>query len=111
MGTGALLDRVAYQEAIWCLGRSVICHVQGLLFENTLKTLSLTPGPFLGISANFLHNSLVSCVLDTPSGPLWPLQTSILGRVVGIVLVASFASGDEASPHTQKAAYLYHSSL
>lgn len=31
MGTGALLDRVAYQEAIWCLGRSVVCHVQGLL--------------------------------------------------------------------------------
>ena len=38
MGIGALLDRVAYQEAIWCLGRSVICHVQGLLFKNTLKS-------------------------------------------------------------------------
>lgn len=43
----------------------------------------------MGISANFLHNSLVSYVLDTPSGPLWPLQTSILGGAGGIVLVAS----------------------
>ena len=62
MGVGALLDRVAYQEAIWCLGRSVICHVQGLLFKKTLKTLSLNPGLFLGISANFLHNSSFLCV-------------------------------------------------
>lgn len=73
--------------------------------------VSLNPGPFLGISANFLHSSLVSCVLDSPSGSLWPLQTSILGGVGGIVPVASFASGGEVSPHKQKAASLYHSSL
>lgn len=103
------MDYVACQEAMWFLGRRVICHVQVLLFKNTLKTLSLTPGPFLGTSANFLYNFLVSCVLDTSSGPLWPLQAFVLeGRPV--VLVAIFASGDESNPHKQKAPYLYHSS-
>lgn len=72
MGTLEPLWTMAYQEAIWCLGRSVICHVQGLLKSRPVPC---------GISANFLHSSLVSCVLDSPSGSLWPLQTSILGGV------------------------------
>lgn len=103
---------VAYQKAMWCLGRSVICYYlfkSVLLFKNILKTLSLTPNSFLRTNANFLHNVLVSSVLDTSSGLLWPLQTCLLEGEPE-VLVASFAFGNEPNPHKQKTPYLDHSS-
>lgn len=56
----------------------------------------------MGTIANFLHNFLVSSVLDTSSGLLlWPSHTSVLaGRPR--FLVASFVSGDELSLQKQK---------